>query len=163
MTQWVREIVKIKPASLSMKIGHGTLKKGESVRNANKITKENAADMARRRWEVARERAALGMQKAVESRLANGQSLGVPTDAWEHIIKHATNVYLESRSPKGLSNLGTFLGSSTGMLKGRDESAGESELPLAGLEDARNIIQIFNFYNTDYQKEKADVIDAEVL
>lgn len=135
------------------------------------ITKENARAMQARRWEIAREKAAQGMAAAVEEivdKLEDGKPVHpahIPTDAWFHVIKRATERFMKSESIRGMSEMGNFIGKHTGMThepaKGEQEG---SNLPFYGLEDANVFMQVINYYNTDYKNEldAVNVIDAEV-
>jgi hypothetical protein len=149
------------------KIGR-RLRKGEIRKGVTQITKETAGIMRERRWEMAQKRAEEGMQAAVNevmTRLANGKPANLakqPVDAMYHITKHATEVFLESRSPKGLSDLGGFLTRVTQMTPNPDERHHEdSGLPMPTLDEARNIINIFNFYQNEYEPE--NVVDGKVI
>lgn len=145
--------------------------KGERPKNAIPLTKETSAIVRAKQLANAQARAAEGLMEAVNEaneRLAKGGNVvftDVPTEAFKYIIKHAAEVYLNSTSPKGMSDLGAFISRAAGMVREQGERlAEENGLPLAGLDDAKNIIQVFNFYNTEYQslkEQEQDFVDVE--
>jgi hypothetical protein len=127
--------------------------------------------MARRRWEIAHEKAAEGMVEAVEAivgKLCDGEpvdSSKIKTEAWKHVMKRATEVYMKSDSIRGMSEMGNFIGKHTGMTHdGSKDDKESSESPFMGLETAKVIMQVYNFYQGDYRDviDEVDIIDAEV-
>jgi hypothetical protein len=142
-------------------------------RELHKFTKEDRIAGGKARWENARNRAAEGLQEAVDEILAemdNGilpKKTNTPAEAWKHIMKKATKEFMHSTSLKGMSDMASFIGKSTGMT--RDVQAGDKEpaaLPmLEGLEDARIILQVF-YGNMPEIEERLDadidIIDAEL-
>jgi hypothetical protein len=135
------------------------------------ITKENARAMVARRWEIAREKAAEGMAAAVEEivdKLETGKPVHpahIPTDAWFHVMKRATERFMKSDSIRGMSEMGNFIGKNTGMIHEvtKEDREGDN-LPFYGLEDAKVFMQVINYYNSDYKDERdaVNIIDAEV-
>jgi hypothetical protein len=60
-----------------------------------------------------------------------------------------------------MSDLGSFIAKSAGMVKDASEAKEQEALPLTGIEDARVLLQVFNIYNDRQAKSQPDVIDAE--
>jgi hypothetical protein len=136
--------------------------------NGVKITKENAREYALRRWDKARELARQGLAEAaakrLEEALANGTTIspvGMEDAGWKMIIEHAADVYFKTASARGMSDLGSFIGKATGNIQDANSIKQEpEEQKLPGEEDARYLLQIFNFYEKEYKRP--DVIDGEV-
>lgn len=160
-------IVEIKPNGVKViagKLGR-RLKKGETIYKPN-WTPETAALARKTRYEKAQQRAAEGVQRAVNERLqllADGKKVDLihtPIDAIENIAHHATEVFLMSKSPKGMSDLGSFILRAADLVRpDNDKSQSNSDLPMTGIEDAKNIVQIFNFY----QESPQEFVDVEPI
>jgi len=158
-------LVEVRPNGVKVysgKLGR-CLQKGETIYKPN-WTPATAALARKTRYEKAQQRAAEGIQRAVNERLellADGKEVSLvntPIDAIEHISHHATEVFLNSHSPKGMSDLGHFILKAADLVRPENEKSQSSgDLPLAGLDDAQNIIQIFNFY----QERPQEFIDVE--
>jgi hypothetical protein len=136
------------------------------------LTSETAALAAKRRWEIYHEKAAEGMAEAVDEYMAKVQggtakslARSLPQDAWKHVLKRATETYLNAHELRGMAEMGKFIGHTTGMLREITKDSREDyDTPqMSGLEDARVIMQVFNFYKSDYNDivDEIDVIDAE--
>jgi hypothetical protein len=137
-------------------------------KNPTSITKENASEMAHRRWDKARQQAREGMKLVVEERLANGtldKLKYTGDDSWKLANAHAFEVYLKTDSARGLAELGNFLGKNSGDLPDPVElkNMQEPEKVKETISDAMLIIAAYEYYDA-HKKElmSANVIDAEV-
>jgi hypothetical protein len=145
----------------------GLLKKGERLAESNLITKENASAMVRKRWDKAREAAAQGMMEAVNEKVKELDETGkvslfkTPPEAVKEVVKHATRIYLNSKSPKGMSDLGAFLMKSTGMNREKEDETGLTKDGIVSMEEANFILQVNNYYGSEFVKPKEeDIIDG---
>ena len=132
------------------------------------INKGNAHNMVIRRFQLARKAGAEGMAKAVVETLEAGGRVPtpmIPVDAWSAVMQHATKVYMKSNSLRGMSEMANFIGKNTGMIA--PESAKEVQTPdlgLLGLDDAKVILQVNNYYQKDYKNDdpELDIIEGEL-
>jgi hypothetical protein len=135
------------------------------------LTSETARAASLKGWEIRREKAAEGMAEAVEAivgKLIEGEPVDshkVKTEAWKKVIGRATEVYMKSDSIRGMSEMASFIGKATGMIRENvKEEQHTQENQLLGLDDAKVVLQVFNFYKNDFKHapENMDVIDAEL-
>jgi hypothetical protein len=135
------------------------------------LTSETARELALKSWDTRREKAAEGMAEAVEAavgQVLDGKDVNPhawKTEAWKKVIGRATEVYMKSDSIRGMSEMASFIGKATGMI--RENVKEEQKTPenqLLGLDDAKVVLQVFNFYKNDFKHspENMDVIDAEL-
>jgi len=145
------------------------LKKGEVPANLIKhqFTKESAALARANQKEKARIKAEEGLQRAAEKEAAKmiergevSKKITCGLDAWSLAIEKISDVYFNSRSLKSMSDAARVIGSATGMMREVGDKQEAESTPMIGAEEARNIIQIFNYYGEN--KPEPDIIDAEV-
>jgi hypothetical protein len=110
------------------------------------------------------------MMEAVNEALAKMAETGefsvphkTPVDAYKDFIKHITRTYMKSDVLKSMSDAGAFISRATGMLDDKGTNEKEDSLPVSGLEDARVIMQVFNFYQKSQLETAPDVIDANFV
>lgn len=136
------------------------------------FTSKTAQVASLKRWEKAYDNAGAGMISAVNARLkeiikdANIPLVKTPQQAWEFVIAHNVEILLRSTSLKGMADMTEKIGKATGMLhEASKNDTGTQEVAMAGLAEANVILQVVNFYNTDYKKAlngEEKVIDAEI-
>ena len=81
------------------------------------ITSDNASSLAQRRHQLARERAAEGLQRAVE----HGMSIQVAgaEDAWGHVIEKQTELAISPEEGHASTQAAKLVGTATGMMADR--------------------------------------------
>ena len=131
--------------------------------NAHIITSADASKLARKRWDMAREKANDGLESAVESSIEAGiipDLKHTKGDAWFHVAKHAGEVYFKSNSARGLSELGGFLGQITGNMVTKDMMKEENEEnKTIDATQAQNIYNVFQYIDQRKQDD-GKIIDA---
>jgi hypothetical protein len=137
---------------------NGQLKKGFSANPHPTFTKENAVQMARRRVELAKERARKGMEDAMQELIDKGNlpKTAVSAEGWRYMIGHATKVYMETDSARGIAELGTFIGRNTGEIMDASQRIEPEEHGPFGLEDALLLLTALDEYKK--RKEAIDVV-----
>jgi hypothetical protein len=144
------------------------LQKGEVIAGGTIFTKETGAQLARIAIDKRKARAAEGMLEAVNEILEEAGrtgkvkfKAGTPEEAYKQVIKHITKTYMKSNVLKSMSDAGSFISKATGMFDEKEEVKGTS-VQDSGLEDARILLQVFNYYQ-DGQKQLPDVVDATIV
>jgi hypothetical protein len=166
-------IVRVTPAEeAAIRLSGKHLSKGQLPHGATPFNKETGAAAIKRRWDAARLAAQEGMIEAVNEANEKFDKFGTsalpklttPPEAFKYIIKHATDVYLLSHSPKGLSDLGGFIGKSTGLVKDVTDMREEQSVDpsMLGIDDAKVILNVFNIYN-EKKKYEGEVVDANAV
>ena len=131
---------------------------------------EHSRAMAARRWDKARAAAAAAMAaKVQELDPSHVNVCHTPVSAWGALVGHAAGLVLQSDNPRGVADLGRFVGSATGMLaeRGAEQAAGvqvTATIPagdllqlVAALRQERENRQGFD--NSNYREH--DVIDIQ--
>jgi hypothetical protein len=136
------------------------------------ITHENAAELAQKGREKRRMLAQEGLVKGVQRILADLDATGeihgtniTPNEAWSFVVEQIAYRVLKSDNLRGMVEGGKWLGMTTGFsTDGRKEDRDDDDVHLTGLEDAKFIIQVANYYqNSQKSEEKTlNTIEADV-
>jgi len=85
------------------------------------ITKENAAALNRRRYQLAREAALKGIDEAaIEAGLLPPTAQAGGGEGWRAVVRHVTATLLQSKNLRGQAEAANFLAKATGL--GADEA-----------------------------------------
>jgi hypothetical protein len=126
-----------------------------------KIDSARGRELAKRRWELQRERAAEARDFAVKS-LWDQQLIerkyykGIP-DGYTAMIGHATEIYMTSTAARGLAELGKFIQVAAGDIPSASDDKDQSQPIPTALLHADAIIAAYEYY-----RSHKDVIDAQV-
>jgi hypothetical protein len=146
-------------AILNRRLRKGEIRETTMLNGA--INKDTAVAMQLRGRELAKQRAAEGMMAAVNERLAEKKlpQVNVTPDALFHVVKHATGVFMDSKSPKGMSDLGAFITKTSGFNEEKDKGNSGGGGVSATLQNALTFLQIKKLAKE--LKEDKNIIDAQ--